>query len=63
MVFAGQAREAVCHPARLYRRLAAGSPLAPNTNLHSNGGTGFQPVQARAFACDYPKLLFDCDFI
>jgi len=27
------------------------------------GGTGFQPVQARAFACGYQKLPYDCDLV
>jgi hypothetical protein len=26
-----------------------------NTELHANGGTGFQPVQAQAEACGYQK--------
>jgi len=31
--------------------------------LHSNGGTGFQPVHAQAEACGYQKLPYDCDKI
>jgi hypothetical protein len=34
-----------------------------NTNLHSNGGTGFQPVHAQAEACGYQKLPYDCDLV
>jgi hypothetical protein len=44
----------------------AGTPAPPgyfHINLHSNGGTGFQPVQAQAKACGYHKLLFDCNSV
>ena len=27
--------------------------------MHSNGGTGFQPVHAQAEACGYQKLPYD----
>jgi hypothetical protein len=33
------------------------------TNLHSNGGTGFQPVHAQAEACGYQKLPYGFSFV
>jgi hypothetical protein len=33
------------------------------TNLHSNGGTGFQPVQTQAEACGYQKPPYDCNLV
>ena len=33
------------------------------TNLHSVGGTGFQPVHAQAEACGYQKLPYECDLV
>jgi hypothetical protein len=37
--------------------------MAADTNLHSNGGTGFEPVHAQAETCGYQKLPFDCNFV
>jgi hypothetical protein len=37
--------------------------LAFNTNLHSNGGTGFQPVQAQAEACGTKNHLMISDSV
>jgi hypothetical protein len=34
--------------------------MACKTETQSNGGTGFQPVQAQAKACGYKKLLTEC---
>jgi hypothetical protein len=34
-----------------------------DTKLHSNGGTGFQPVHAQAEACGYQKLTYDFDLV
>jgi hypothetical protein len=32
--------------------------------MHSDGGTGFQPVQAQAEACGHPKKLpYDCGLV
>ena len=37
--------------------------LSQGLNLHTNGGTGFQPVPAQAEAYGYPKLPYDCDLV
>jgi len=58
----GRGRPPHCGDARPTTRRPA-PPSFFRTNLPSNGGTGFQPVQAQAEACGYQKLPYDCDLI
>jgi hypothetical protein len=52
-----------------YREQAACNHFCTNnntpshTNLHSNGGTGFQPEQTQAEACGYQKSAYDCKLV